>query len=186
MCRNSEHGGRRCPYDTSPERNAKRRAAYAAKKRLEGKSYNPHQKQAVANNENSSLGPKQERKGYPVLSNKVTPEPAPPGFVKLFHGTSKDEHLDSIAEKGLEASSTVSFPAKWYMLTTSYEQALSYAGGTSVVEFTVPEDALKYRHELGCVWPGVEHDVYGATATAYAPKGVVPNQYITGFYEALE
>ncbi len=42
MCRNVEHGGRRCPHESSPERNAARRVKYAQQKREAGLSYNPH------------------------------------------------------------------------------------------------------------------------------------------------
>lgn len=118
-----------------------------------------------------------------MYANTTKPSQAPEGFVKLYHGTPNPDHLDSIGEKGLEQNPNTFHPAKWFMLTTSYEQALQYGNGYSVVEFTLPEEALKYRHELGCVWPGVEHDVYNVKATAYAPKGTVPEKYITAFYE---
>lgn len=175
MCRNVEHGGRRCPHESSPERNAARRAKYAQQKHEAGLSYNPHKTSVITSTRTITSN------NIPLLSTQ--PAEAPEGYVKLYHGT-LDKHIESVATEGLKASESAMQPAKWFMLTTSYDQAQSYAGeGGMVVEFTMPATALNYRNEDGCVWPGTEHDVYGQKATAYAPKGLVPNSYVTAVYE---
>lgn len=101
--------------------------------------------------------------------------------MKLYHGT-LDHHLESIAVDGLKGSENTMNPASWYMLTTSYKQAMAYSQGGKVVEFTMPETAIQKRQPDTAVWPGVEHNVYGFEATAYAPKGAVPAEYMTGIY----
>jgi hypothetical protein len=97
--------------------------------------------------------------------------------VTLYHGTSR-EAAGRILCEGLRAPAHIMHPAGWLMLTTSRGQAARYGRG-AVLTFEIPADEMSYRHERGRVWPGEAHNVYGFDATAYAPKGIIPAEYVT-------
>lgn len=96
-------------------------------------------------------------------------------FTTLYHGTSS-EAVGKIRKHGLKPPEGVQ-PARWYMLTTSREQAARYGRGKTL-EYRIPHEAMDYRHDKGVLWPGAEHNVYGHQATAYGVKGAVPPEYL--------
>ncbi len=94
-----------------------------------------------------------------------------------YHGT-RPERVDAIKSEGLAAGENAS--AKWYMLTTSKEQAAAYAQpGGSVLEYHIPNELTDFRKNKGSVlWPSVEHNVYDQEARAAAPRGTISSKYL--------
>lgn len=98
-----------------------------------------------------------------------------------FHGTSA-RNVVGIRRDGLRPPSHVA-PATWYMLTTSREQAATYAGiGGVVLEFHIPEELTHYRKSGAVLWPRAAHNVYGYRADAVGVRGAVPASYLVAEY----
>jgi hypothetical protein len=102
-----------------------------------------------------------------------------------YHGVGQNG-LDWIHNNQLSAPSGVMMPAKWFMLTDSFEQAKVYAGqGGTVLEYSIPDDLTNYRNEGALLWPSQPHSAYDfPDAHAVALKQPIPNSYIVGEYPA--
>jgi len=107
----------------------------------------------------------------------------PQGFVeggreyRVFHGTTK-ENADKIIAEGLKTPEGVS-EAKWYMVTTSKEEAIIFAEGYgsqahAFVEFRIPTSELKKT-----LWKGfktstgdIQHGLRGGKLSSEYVRGM--------------
>lgn len=100
-------------------------------------------------------------------------------MLTLYHGT-PDKYVDSIKTDGLKTPGSAITPAKWFMLTDSFDQAKRYANGGSVIEYKIPADQVfRSGSKDFLLWPGHDHNVYGHSAKAYALRSALPSSFIS-------
>lgn len=99
-------------------------------------------------------------------------------FAVWYHGT-RPENIEDIEKNGLRAPEQTG--AKWYMLTSSKEQAAQYAQpGGRVIEYHIPHELTDWRkNKQSILWPHDPHGAYDIEARAAAIRGgVIPSEFI--------
>ncbi|CAB4193341.1 Phage head morphogenesis domain containing protein [uncultured Caudovirales phage] len=102
--------------------------------------------------------------------------------ITLYHGT-KEKNVAGIRERGLTAPAATG--SKWFMLTTSLDQARRYSLDGVVIEYKVPVNRIYgfLRNDESApgdlLWPAWKHDSYDFDADAYALRQPLPGEFIS-------
>lgn len=98
-------------------------------------------------------------------------------FYRVYHGSSPN-NLDSIMNEGLRTPEGVG--VRWYMVTTSLDQAAGYARDPGIViEYRIPTGEMPFY-----LWPGAMSSVYiDFEVPEHSLRNSLPNKFIVNVHE---